>query len=346
MKVRNKNKTPNNDKLFFSRTLQYLDNYLPRQLGRSAETVRSYRDSLSRFRKYLYDEKGISIVKFAFQDCTKDLLLEYCAYLKEHGNSEATCSIRLAAIKTYVQYVSDDDISLQSIALQISRVPGMKIPKREKKLITNEGLAAILAQPKNTKIGIRDKTIMVLLYDSAVRVSELTGLRINDVDFKTLSIHIHGKGNKERSVAISEKTAAHLKRYMSIYHSGGNRPDDYLFYTVIKGKVGPISMSTVERILQKYADEARNKCPDIPEHVYPHLFRAERATHLYRDGVDSIMISKILGHSSIETTKIYALPSMDQMRAAMNKVDMPADAAEKPLWEGDEDEMARLCGLK
>lgn len=58
------------------------------------------------------------------------------------------------------------------------------------------------------------------------------------------------------------------------------------------------------------------------------------------------MISKILGHSSIETTKIYALPAMDQMRQAMNKVDMPTDAAEKPLWEGDEDEMAGHCGLK
>ena len=344
--MKNKNKAPNNEKLFFSRTLQYLDNYLPRQLGRSPETVRSYRDSLSGFRKYLYDEKDISIAKFTFQDCTKDLLLEYCAYLKESGNSAATCNVRLAAIKTYVQYVSDDDISLQSIALQISKVPGMKIPKREKKLITTEGMAAILARPKETKIGIRDKTIMVLLYDSAVRVSELTGLRINDLDFKTLSIHIHGKGNKERSVAISEKTATHLKRYMSIYHADGCSPDDYLFYTVIKGKVGSISMSTVERILQKYADEARKECPDIPKHVYPHLFRAERATHLYRDGVDSIMISKILGHSSIETTKIYALPSMDQMREAMNKVDMPTDAAEKPLWEGDEDEMARLCGLK
>ena len=58
------------------------------------------------------------------------------------------------------------------------------------------------------------------------------------------------------------------------------------------------------------------------------------------------MISKILDHSSIETTKIYALPYMDQMREAMSKVDMPTDAAEKTLWEGDEDEMARLCGLK
>lgn len=344
--MKNKNRIQNNEKLFFSRTLQYLDNYLPRQLGRSPETIRSYRDSLSAFRKYLYEVKGISIAKFTFQECTKDLLLEYCAYLKEQGNSAATCNVRLAAIKTYVQFVSDDDISLQSIALQISKVPSMKIPKREKKLITNEGLAAILSRPKVTKIGMRDKTIMILLYDSAVRVSELTGLRINDVDFNTLSIHIRGKGNKERSVAITEKTASHLNQYISLYHSDKGEPEDYLFFTVIKGKVGCISTSTVERILQKYADEARIEYPDIPERVYPHLFRAERATHLYRDGVDSIMISKILGHSSIETTKIYALPSMDQMREAMNKVEMPTDAAEKPLWEGDEDEMARICGLK
>lgn len=154
------------------------------------------------------------------------------------------------------------------------------------------------------------------------------------------------KGTKNVPLLSAIKTAAHLKRYMSIYHADGSNADDYLFYTVIKGKVGSVSMSTVERILQKYADEARKEYPDIPEHVYPHLFRAERATHLYRDGVDSIMISKILGHSSIETTKIYALPSMDQMREAMSKVNMPIDAAEKPLWEGDEEEMARLCGLK
>ena len=58
------------------------------------------------------------------------------------------------------------------------------------------------------------------------------------------------------------------------------------------------------------------------------------------------MICKILGHASVETTKIYAIPSLDQMREALNKVDMPADAKEKPLWESDEDELARLCGLK
>ncbi len=84
----------------------------------------------------------------------------------------------------------------------------------------------------------------------------------------------------------------------------------------------------------------------MPERVYPHLLRAERTTLSYRDGIDPILLSQILGHASIETTKIYAIPSIEQLREAMEKVHMPADAKEKPLWEGDEDEMARLCGLK
>lgn len=333
-------------KLFFSMTLQYLENYLPRQLGRSPETIRSYKDSLSVFRKYLFEVKNISISKFTFTDCTRELLLEYGAYLKNHGNSPATCNVRLAAIKNYVQYASDNDVSLQSIALQVSKVPSMRVPKREKILLSKEALNALFSEPKNTKIGIRDRTIMILLYDSAIRVSELTGLHINDVNLDTLSIHVHGKGNKERSVAITEKTAEHLKLYKSIYHSDTKDPEHVLFYTVIKGNTGRISTGTVERIVQKYADAARSSCPDMPDGVYPHLLRAERATHLYRDGVDSIMISKILGHSSVETTKIYAIPSLDQMREALNKVDMPSDAKEQPLWESDEDELARLCGLK
>ena len=84
----------------------------------------------------------------------------------------------------------------------------------------------------------------------------------------------------------------------------------------------------------------------MPERVYPHLLRAERTTLLYRDGIDPILLSQILGHANIETTKIYAIPSIEQLREAMEKVPMPADAKEKPLWEGDEDEMARNCGLR
>ena len=340
-------KTKQNKKeLFFSHTLDFLTDYLPKRMGRSPETQRSYKDSLTHFRKYLLNERGLSIAKFCFDDCTKELLIDFCSYLKNNGNSPATCNARLAAIKSYVQYASDNDISLQSVALRVSKTKGMKIPKREKELLSPQALSALFNQPKDTKIGIRDRTIMILLYDSAIRVSELVNLRLNDVNLNSLSIHVIGKGNKERTVAITEKTAGHLSKYISIYHCLEPTKDSYLFFTVIKGKVDHISTGTVERILQKYADEARLSCPDMPMKVYPHLLRAERATHLYRDGVDPIMISKILGHAQLETTKIYALPSIDQMREAMNRVPVPVEMDETPIWEGTEDEMARQCGLR
>ena len=163
-------------------TLQYLETYLPRQMGRSPETIRSYRDSLSLFRKYLYDNKGQSISNFGFADCSRELLLEYIAWLKEQGISPATCNVRLSAIKNYVQYAADCDVSLQSIALLVSKVPGQKIPKREKLLLSEKALSALFAQPNESKIGIRNRTIMILLYDAAIRVSELTGLHVNDVN--------------------------------------------------------------------------------------------------------------------------------------------------------------------
>ena len=75
------------------------------------------------------------------------------------------------------------------------------------------------------------------------------------------------------------------------------------------------------------------------------LLRRTRATHLYRNGVDLELVSRILGHSSTETTKIYATPSLEMIRRAMESVESP-DVAEKPLWLGNEEEMARLCGLR
>ena len=333
--------------LFFSQTLPYLKTYLPRQMGRSPETIRSYTDSLTSFRKYLLNEKGISIAKFTFEQCTKEIVLEYLAYLKEQGISPATCNVRLSAIKNYVSYAADSDISLQSAALKISKITALKVPKREKKLLSIEALTALLSQPSNSKIGLRNKTIMILLYDSAIRLQELIDLNINDIDLKGLTLHVaSGKGNKERTVAITELTAEHLKNYLSVYHEGTPDPESFLFYTVIKGKIGRVSSSTIERFIQNYADAAREACPDMPERVYPHLLRAERTTNLYRDGVDPILLAQILGHSDVATTKIYAIPSTDQLRNAMDNVPMPADANEKPLWEGDEDKMARNCGLR
>lgn len=105
-----------------------------------------------------------------------------------------------------------------------------------------------------------------------------------------------------------------------------------------------MSVGNVERIIKKYVAQIRSKYPNLPERCYPHMFRRTRATNLYQDGTELELVSRILGNSSIETTRIYAVPSVDMMRKVMESGNLESD--EKPLWTDDETEMARICGLR
>lgn len=334
--------------LFFSMTLEFLTTYMPKQLGRSEKTIDSYRDSLTIFRRYLYRERKISIGKFFFEDCSARLIQDFIIFLKESENGPNTCNQHLSAIKTYLWFAADRDIALQSIALIVSRIPQCKVPKTEKVILSDNAMDHILLQPKNTKIGMRDRVMMILLYDSAIRLDELLSLTVKDLIIENGSpcIKVNGKGNKERIVAIFPKTLEHLNLYLKVFHPNGNK-DDLIFYTKIKGKTGKMSEGNVERFIAQYADQARENCKEIPLRVHPHMFRRSRVTKMYQNGVELPLISCILGHSSIETTKVYAIASLEMLRTAMEAVETPEQMREKPLWkECSEEEMAKLCGLR
>lgn len=332
--------------LFFSKTWGFLNEYMPERLCRSKETIESYRDSLTIFRRFLLNEQNLSIEKFCFNDCTRELLFEFRSYLKDMGNKSSTINVRMTALHVYLRYAANEDIALQSIAMQIASIPPLKVPKKEKAVISDEGLAAMFEAPPNTKKGIRDRTIMILLYDSAVRLDEILSLTLKDIRFdnKFPCILLHGKGNKERRIVISEKTAKHIQNYMSLYHQKYCR-SDFLFYTIIKGQKGKMSHGNVQRFLKKYAAQVRESGIELPETVYPHMLRRTKATALYQNGVPIEMISTLLGHSQIETTRIYISPSINQLKEAIEKVDVPT-SNEQPLWETDENALAKLVGLR
>lgn len=119
---------------------------------------------------------------------------------------------------------------------------------------------------------------------------------------------------------MTERSCRHLQQYLSIYHSKNGSNAELLFYTIIKGNISKMSAANVERFLKKYAQQVRNVYPDIPDCVHPHMFRRTRATGLYRDGVDLAIVSRFLGHAQLETTRIYATPSVEMMRQAIKKV--------------------------
>ena len=331
--------------LFFSKTLDFLTCYLPTQLHKSQNTIRSYRDALTIFRRYITESLHTTIRTFRFSDCSYEILLGFLDYLRSKGNSEATCNYRLTAVRSYLWYAADLDISIQSVALSASNIPHLRTPKKTRETISKDDMAALLSAPPATKRGKRDQLILVLLYDSAIRVSELLDLDVRSVNLNAEIpyIRVFGKGEKERIVSITDKTAEHIRAYLKLYHSG-NDPDQPLIYTEIKGHKGRMSVGNVERIIKKYVEELRPTHPTLPQTVYPHMFRRTRSTNLYQDGIELELISRILGHSSTETTRIYAVPSMKMMRKAMESGNLAVD--EKQQWPDDDDEIARLCGLR
>lgn len=272
--------------------------------------------------------------------------LEYIRYLQQKNMKPSTINQRLTALKSYLWFCSDEDIALQSLSIMASRIPNVKEPKLVRERLSDGDLKLLFEALENNKRGIRDRAIMILLYDSAIRVSELIGLNIGDIhiDDRYSFIRVHGKGNKEREISIGNRTSDHLRLYNGMYNSDSSK-EDPLFYTVYKGVKSRMSAGNIERITRKYADIARKVSDTIPTSVYPHMFRRTRATNLYQNGVELDLVSRTLGHEQIETTKShYAVPSEEMLRRSMEKAG--TNVAEPERENETDEKILKYLGLQ
>lgn len=339
--------------LFFSMTWDYLNVFLPSQHQNSPKTVKAYADGLTVFRRYLTDECLVSIKQFRFEDLTYDFILDYRIFLEKKGYKPNTVNHRLTVIAAYMRYAALRKPDFIQIYMNVSEVPYVTVPSRIRDIIEDEeAIAMLLSAPGPSKIGIRDQVILVILYDTAIRVDELIGLSLTDVNTSGAEsyLRIHGKGDKERIVSLTDKTIPLINQYINLYHSNRSSKEIPFIYTTIKGKTDCMSERNVERIVKKYGDMVRKEKPEIPSQIYPHMLRRTRASGWYREGVPIEMIAVILGHSDTKTTrKAYARPSVEMLRREMAKGNMPelenTEKEEQPLWTNDE-ELARLCGIR
>jgi site-specific recombinase XerD len=223
----------------------------------------------------------------------------------------------------------------------------MKAPRKPVGYMSETALKAVLEQPDiKTMKGIRNRMIMILLYDTGVRVQELVDMKLSSLHLKIKNpfVIVTGKGNKTRSIPLMDKTVAHLKEYLKRFHNG---PDDKkntpLFYSNRSGSPHILSTDAISVFLKKYGKIARTTCHEVPDSVHPHLFRHTRAMALYRAGMPLSYIAEFLGHVSINTTEIYASTDIEMLRNALKKANSEV-AEEIPHWK-DEDSLKKLCGL-
>jgi len=334
-------------RLFFCRNYDFLTIYIPKQQNGSRNTAITYKCGMKSFRSYINNVMGFHTNQFKFSDCTYDLLLDYRNHLHDVMHmAESTCNNKLAIIKSYMNYAAARDITLQQFAFIVNQVPFYRVPKKQQPIIENvDALAALLRMPPNTHKGLRDKVIMTVLYDAGIRVDELVSIKIRDITTSDgiVRIKIHGKGNKERISVLDEKASALLRQYLSEHHPNMEM-EEYLIYTVVRDRRGAMTTRNIQKLIKKYADQARKEY-DLPDKVSPHTLRRTRGTMLYRDGIPLEAISRMLGHAGTQTTRDhYTTPSLEQMRKLAAKMnDVIPD--EEPIWPDDEDEMAKILGL-
>lgn len=339
----------------FAHIRNYLTTYLPKQRRVSPNTVRSYSEALELLVDFVKEVKLVPLQDVTFEMLTSEMIISYLDYLEdERGCSVATRNNRLAAIRAFMKYAADMDVTVIAFLEELKKVP-VKKPNVVEVIdyMTMPALTAVIEQADtSTSKGLRDRTFMVLLYDTGARIQEMIDIKLCDLRFsKTSTITLHGKGRKVRSVPLSEKTVRHLEKYLAVFHLEAMGNDDRLFYTVSHGKKNPISASCIRLFLAQYGNKAHEHCLEVPENVHPHLFRHSRAMHLYQNGMALTLVAQWLGHSQLETTRIYAYADTEQKRKAIAAATPPGDPLSIRLSPTrftvtDEAMLKRLMGLR
>ena len=282
-------------------------NYLEAEKNASPYTVRNYTTDLlgskntTGFFAFLA-EKGI----LSLDKADRHVMRDYMGYLMEQGLVKASIARRLSAIRSFYRYLVREQI------LTINPVQETSSPKLDKRLpsfLTTDEITRLLAAPDVTNPhGQRDRAFLEMLYASGLRVSELAGLNLQQVDMDTREIRVMGKGSKERMVLMGEPAANALTAYLNDGRRKlkGEKKTTAVF---LNYKGGRLTERSVQELLEGYAVEA-----NIGKKVHPHMLRHTFATHLLDGGADLRVVQELLGHASLSTTQIYTHVSKSQAR--------------------------------
>lgn len=281
----------------------------------SPHTIASYRDTFRLLLGFAADRTGKPPFKLELDDLDAPFVGAFLDHLeRDRHNSVATRNARLAAVRSFLRYATTRE---PAHAAQIQRVLAIPQKQTDKALVSFLNHAEIDAVcnsvDRDTWVGRRDYALMVLTFQTGLRLSELTGLCCGDITLGTgAHVRCHGKGRKERSTPMTKATVKVTAAWI-VERRG--RYDDPLFPTR-QGK--RLSADAVERRIAKWAAIAEQRCPSLrSKHVTPHTLRHSAAMALHHARVDVATIALWLGHESSETTQVYVHADMSIKERAL-----------------------------
>lgn len=284
---------------------KFLD-YLSSELNRSQQTVESYRDDLKHFEKFAKDLSD----SFSWETVDSDMVRDWMESMMDKGNSAATVSRRLSALKTFYRF------ALARRYVESDPVYSIKGPKKEKPLpqfVKESEMDELLDRQAwgDDYNNVRARTIIILFYETGMRLSELVNLDDKDVNFVTSEIKITGKGNKQRIVPFGDELKNTLLEFRRLRDASVEVKTPAL---VVSDKGTRMSPSKVQDIVRSNLSRVCSLKKKSP-HVLRHSFATAMLNH--HVGIENL--KKLLGHASISTTEIYTHTTFEQLKRVYNE---------------------------
>lgn len=281
--------------------------FLVSERNYSEHTVRAYLTDLSEFNGFLR-RKGV-LNDGSDISCIDEVSIRaYVGWLYGKKSSKKSISRKLASIRTFFEFLMREGVIRKNSA---KLVPTPKGEKRLPAFLTVDEMFRLIetAETKGV-LGLRDKAILELLYSSGIRVSELVGINLSNIDLTSSLVKVLGKGNKERIVPLGSKAQEAIRQFIEKRHELHSKGDS-LF---VNSRGGRLTTRSVGRIVKKYSIIS-----GIPKNVSPHVLRHTFATHLLGSGADLRAIQEMLGHSSLSTTQRYTHTSIEKIMEIYDK---------------------------
>jgi site-specific recombinase XerD len=307
----------------------------------SPQTISAYRDAWRRLLAYLQQTHHLTPDAVTVDDLSVPTVLAFLDHLEQdRGNTVRSRNARLAALRSFARFVALRAPEAVDAMTRLLAIPVKRTTRPLVGFLARDEMDAVLAAcDPHTRTGRRDYALVLTLYNTGARVSELIGVHRADVHFGTTTvIHLHGKGRKERAVPLWPRTARTLRTWFA--ELGATVPD-YAFPNAQRQR---LTRQGVAYLLHDAAQRAGARCPSLTtKRISPHVIRHTTAMHLLQAGVDEATIALWLGHERLETTHRYLEADLAMKERALRTLS-PLGRASRP-FKPDDHVLAFLASL-
>ncbi|MCP5070888.1 MAG: site-specific integrase [bacterium] len=306
--------------------------------GLRPSSIRSYRDGIRLFLRFVADDAQRGLTRLTLEDLTFDRVVGFLRYLQEErGNHARTRNQRLAILHTFFEYLAGRVPEMLAVAERVVRIPSRRVAPPETFFLERSQVETLLGEmPRRGRHALRDRALLLFLYNTGARVQEVADVRLGAIDFEPQPrVRLHGKGDKWRLCPLWRETAEQLRALLG--HRVDADPQSPIF---VSQQGGALTRFGIYKVVRRHASNLDHlrRGPRIAR-VTPHVFRHTTAVHLLEAGVEVNVIRGWLGHVSLATTHRYAEINMRAKQEALDACSPPAqlnaDLPTKPVWRND-----------